>query len=1272
MERSEKKLINCGEDDEMEIFGYSFCSWKLALVVLATVLTGGLFLLVLYWLPEWSVKWTCMEVQLKDARILLLKTTDEFQTWFRVRVHCLYAPGSSSLGCPQRGIVKESSYSTATQVIEEQECKEGLLPKSNESEQTEIWYFILQNVKYLWNPALQNFVRLTALEVGISCSAVHSCHSSGLSKSVQDYRKLFYGANQIEVKVPSVPKLLIKEVLNPFYIFQVFSMVLWTLDDYYFYASAIFLMSMVSICTSLYTVRKQYVLLHDMVAAHNVVRVTVYRGENETEAIFSTDLVPGDLILVPPTGMIMPCDAVLISGTCIVNESMLTGESVPVTKTNLPNPAWAANGLIQQEEVYSPEEHKRHTLFCGTTVIQTRFYSGEPVKAVVIRTGFSTSKGQLVNSILYPKPTEFKLYRDAYRFLLCLVGVAGIGMLYSIIISTQEGEPASRIIVETLDIITISVPPALPAAMTAGIVYAQQRLKKKGIFSISPQRINICGQLNLICFDKTGTLTEDGLDMWGFLRCHIGRFLSLETNVQAEHLMRTPFVAAMASCHSLTKIEGKTSGDPLDLKMYEATGWDLEEPTVEETALHDQIMPTVVRPANQPHISTQPGTDENTELHEIMKVYEIGILKQFPFSSALQRMSVVTKTLGEKRLVAYLKGAPETVVALCKRETVPEHFSEVLESYTRLGLRVIALAYRKLEHKFTWHKIQNASREVIECNMELLGLVMMQNKLKPQTMPVLQELRRACIRSVMVTGDNMLTAVSVARECGMIPPQGKVIITEALPPKEGQPATIHWQYTDEVAPSEVIETADRNEDVKLKIEDNVYQEVPQEQETSYHFAMSGKSFSVVFEHFPDLLPKLLLCGTVYARMAPDQKTQLVEELQKVDYYVGMCGDGANDCGALKRAHAGISLSELEASVASPFTSRTPDISCVPHLIREGRAALVTSFCVFKFMALYSLIQYLSVLLLYSILSNLGDIQFLFIDLALIMSLAFTMSLNHSWKELVPQRPPSSLISLQMLLSVATQILICLAFQVIAFLLVKEQPWYEEWTPATDVCHHSLNSSLDHNTSAEMLLSNNTIEDSHNIMNFENTTVFFISSFQYLVVALVFSKGKPYRQSIYTNYLFLASVFLTYSFILFIMMYPIKLIDDFFQLVCVPYDWRLTMLALTGANLLLSIFLENFLCDCDLLWQHVCYRKQQYDHRTSATYPQLELDELASTYSRRLCCHGDRPPKTKYKQLAQELLVDPDWPPQPKTSTKAKATVAENEQSRCWEPQTTPL
>lgn len=63
-------------------------------------------------------------------------------------------------------------------------------------------------------------------------------------------------------------------------------------------------------------------------------------------------------------------------------------------------------------------------------------------------------------------------------------------------------EPPEEVVKKALDVITIAVPPALPAALTTGIIYAQKRLKKRGIFCISPQRINVCGQLNLVCFDK--------------------------------------------------------------------------------------------------------------------------------------------------------------------------------------------------------------------------------------------------------------------------------------------------------------------------------------------------------------------------------------------------------------------------------------------------------------------------------------------------------------------------------------------------------------------------------------------------------------------------------------------------------------------------------------------------------------------------------------------------------------------------------------------------
>uniref|UniRef100_A0A7N6B905 Cation-transporting P-type ATPase N-terminal domain-containing protein n=1 Tax=Anabas testudineus TaxID=64144 RepID=A0A7N6B905_ANATE len=1119
-----------------EVWGYRPCLWKIVLVGLGTLCSGGLLLLLLYWLPQWGIKGTCTQTSLRDAHTLLLRTTDEFRQWFRAKVHVMFAPGrkpfdSLDLQCPDQQLNGDKDLSPV-----------------HDDQPVQIIYFTHHSTKYYWNDVMQNFEFYRGLEdVKLSCSSIHSDHSSGLSKTLQKYRRLFFGDNEIAVRVPSLFKLLIKEVLNPFYIFQLFSVALWSAEDYYYYASAIVLMSVISIATSLYTIKKQYVMLHDMVAAHSVVRVSMCRGNKETEEAMSTELVPGDVISIPANGMIMPCDAVLIHGNCIVNESMLTGESVPVTKTGLPSSGDEATSS------YSIEEHKRHTLFCGTHVIQTRFYTGELVKAVVVRTGFSTEKGQLVRSILYPKPTDFKLYRDAYLFLLCLVGLAGIGFIYTIVLSIMNKVPAKTIIVESLDIITITVPPALPAAMTAGIVYAQRRLKRAGIFCISPQRINMCGQLNLVCFDKSDATKES--------------------------LVGSTFVACMVTCHSLTKIDGKLSGDPLDLKMFGATGWILEEPTEEETALHNPIMPTVVRPPQH----TVPEANQNDPLTLNMSC-EIGIVRQFPFSSALQRMSVVVRRLGEKHMDAYLKGAPEVVASLCKQHTVPQTFTDTLETYTRQGFRVIALAHRQLESKLSWHKVQSLSRDLIESNMEFLGLIIMQNKIKPETAGVLHELQQANIRTLMVTGDNMLTAISVARDCGMVRAHERVIIADAVPPKDFYPASITWHYTENPAPT--VKGIWQSSGVP----DGIHDKHQNQQEQSYHFAVSGRAFAVIMEHFPQLVQKLVLRATVFARMAPDQKTQLVDVLQSIDYIVGMCGDGANDCGALKKAHSGISLSELEASVASPFTSSTSNISCVPSLIREGRAALITSFCVFKFMALYSIIQYLSVTLLYSILSNLGDFQFLFIDVAIILIIVFTMSLNPAWKELVWRRPPSSLISGPLLCSVLTQILTCLAFQVLAFLLVRQQSWYETWTPQSDACNIS-RSDLTYNLNVTIP------KDQKNIKNYENTTLFYISSFQYLSVA-----------NTVCDVVFTAR--------------PAVLPSP--QIVCVPHDWRLTLVIIVMVNAAVSFLMEE------------------------------SIDRWGSSFLSWLFCRRNKSSKMRYLHLTMELQDDADWPPRPFTVTYASS------------------
>lgn len=201
------------------------------------------------------------------------------------------------------------------------------------------------------------------------------------------------------------------------------------------------------------------------------------------------------------------------------------------------------------------------------------------------------------------------------------------------------------------------------------------------------------------------------------------------------------FLQGMATCHSLTLIDGEFAGDPLDVKMFEATNWRLEEPDVADNTKYDLITPTILKPPKKTF-------DENEQS------LEIGIIHQFQFSSTLQRMSVITKTLGVDLFRLFCKGSPEMLKTLCKPETVPQDLTERLKEFTKKGYRVIALATRVVDMNFV--KIQKSKREDLEQDLEFLGLIILENRLKPQTNGVIQILKNADIKLVMITGKNII------------------------------------------------------------------------------------------------------------------------------------------------------------------------------------------------------------------------------------------------------------------------------------------------------------------------------------------------------------------------------------------------------------------------------------------------------------------------------------------------------------------------------------
>jgi len=305
--------------------------------------------------------------------------------------------------------------------------------------------------------------------------------------------------------------------------------------------------------------------------------------------------------------------------------------------------------------------------------------------------------------------------------------------------------------------------------------------------------------------------------------------------------------------------------------------------------------------------------------------------------------------------------------------------------------------------------------------------------------------------------------------------------------------------------------------------------------SNYSVAVSGDVFRWIVDYgSEEVLNRMLIRGQIFARMSPDEKHELVEKLQSLDYCCGFCGDGANDCGALKAADVGISLSEAEASVAAPFTSRVFDISCIPKLIREGRAALVTSFCCFKYMSLYSAIQFTSVSFLYASGSNLGDFQFLFIDLALILPIAIFMGWIGPYSSLCRKRPTANLVSAKILIPLLGQVLICVVVQLAAYETIHSQTWYKPQKLK--------------------------LEDT-NIKNSEKTALFLVSCYQYISSALVLSVGPPFRQPMTSNVSFVVAIVVAFLFSSYLLFRPSQWLFKVMQLTKMSLWFKTWLMAL---------------------------------------------------------------------------------------------------------------
>lgn len=1129
------------EDLVIGIGGFQTAKFRLYLYYLSCFLTLGMIYLLIRWIPYYRVRLYGIKVPLGKAEWVVLESELGDFSIVDVKREWYNRPMSTVL--PMTKEFTEDHTGTAFSFHHAGDLNPNI---------PILISFEYRYITFIYSP-LEDVFRSNNNWTDSDWVDLPTVYR-GLSSGTCEDRTLAFGRNSINLKVKTTSQVLFDEALHPFYVFQLFSILLWSADQYYYYAACIFVISVLSIVDTLVETKKTSLRLAEM--SHFNCDVRVLREEFWTH-VSSTELVPGDVYEVSdPALTVFPCDSILLTGDCIVNESMLTGESVPVSK--IPAKDDTMYQLLDDfEDTQISGYLSKSFLFNGTKIIRTRIPKGQSAAlAMVVRTGFSTTKGSLVRSMVFPKPTNFKFYRDSFKYIGFMTIIALLGFSISCIRFIQIGLDKKIMIFRALDIITIVVPPALPATLTIGSNFALGRLKNKNIFCISPTKVNVGGKLDAMCFDKTGTLTEDGLDILGV---HLSEpsshnsftFGELQQNVQQVFpkfslndcsspldFRAKNFLTALLTCHSLRLVDNELLGDPLDFKMFQFTGWSYEEDFQEHAfhSLYDQrhegdifpensdIIPAVVHPnSNSPDNRFTDNDPHNF----------LGIVRSFEFLSKLRRMSVVVKPSSDSVFWAFTKGAPEVISEICNKSTLPQNYDELLHQYTHTGYRVIACAGKTLP-KRTWLYSQKVAREEVENNLEFLGFIIFENKLKDATAGTLETLREAAIRTIMCTGDNVLTAISVGRESRLIEFPRVYISCINEEARIGE-SLLLWRNVD-------------------NYEDILDLEEPQFAGTSedYTLAVTGDVFRILFDNesrIPESYKdKVLLKSCIYARMSPDEKHELMERLQKLDFVVGFCGDGANDCGALKAADVGISLSEAEASVAAPFTSQIFDISCVLHVIEEGRASLVTSFACFQYMSLYSAIQFISITILYCRGSNLGDFQFLFIDLLLIIPIAIFMSWSKPYNKIAKKKPSANLVSPKILVPLCVSIGLCIFFQAIPWLLVQRASWYIKPIVGSDEA----------------------------VQSSDNTVLFFVSNFQYILCAVVLSVGPPYREPMSKNLGFVGDVVISVFFsILLMFVSPSSFLGRLFQLTGISRKFKFFIMVWAAINYYVQLHVPQY-------------------------------------------------------------------------------------------------
>jgi cation-transporting ATPase 13A1 len=618
---------------------------------------------------------------------------------------------------------------------------------------------------------------------------------------------IWYGLNQCLLEPPTFAQLLSQQVVAPFFLFQLFCVGLWCLDEYWYYAIYTLIALLLFESTvayqrlaSLQKLRRagnhegrvycqRMIIQSTATATAAATAASNHSPKRQWIQLSTKELVPGDIVSLCATNRVygtssytVPADILLLCGTAVCDEALLTGESVPQLKHAL-----EINGKEDELLDIQDNEHKESILFAGTTLIattnnkesdtdsnsnsnsnNTHIFSVPPDRGtvgMVLRTGFETTQGALLRTMAFSSKSADGVHTwDTFIFIFLLVCCAIAAAAFVLHNGWyDERRNRFRLLLHVVIIITSVVPPELPMELSLAVTNSVAALMQRcQVYCTEHFRIPWAGEVDVCCFDKTGTLTSDEMQLKGVClqkdNAVATDLVKLKDAEDAdenanESVLPWETLRVMVACHSLGTI-----GTGSKLSPITVVGDPLEKTVLKESGYRLVGDDTVAR-------SDDAGLRKGARA--------IRILHRFAFSSKLKRMTTLATEEGGRDIVfALSKGAPETIKELLK--SVPDEYDETARFHMSKGRRVLAMAYREAGHIHNLSKLKGLGRDELEKDLVFAGFLILDCPLKPDSKAVVTELRKSGHSVIMCTGDALLTAVEVARQVSIVKRKHKI------------------------------------------------------------------------------------------------------------------------------------------------------------------------------------------------------------------------------------------------------------------------------------------------------------------------------------------------------------------------------------------------------------------------------------------------------------------------------------------------------------------